>query len=202
MTSMAIVSTGTANVASVRAAMRRLGVEPVDVTHGQEVADASRVLVPGVGSFGAAMGALEQRGLRQALAERIDDGRPTLAVCVGMQLLGVSSTESPGVVGLGAVSEPVHRFTETVRVPQLGWNQVTPGPRSRYLEPGWAYFANSYRFEAMPEGWVCSTASYGGDFVAAMERGAVLALQFHPELSGEWGSALLARWLTATGPAT
>ena len=79
----------------------------------------------------------------------------------------------------------------------MGWNEVEPGAGSRYLSPGWAYFANSFRYTQVPPGWTVATADHGGEFVAAMERGSVLAVQFHPELSGAWGAAVLSRWLEA-----
>jgi imidazole glycerol phosphate synthase glutamine amidotransferase subunit len=113
-----------------------------------------------------------------------------------MQLLATQSTESPGARGLGVVEEVVTRFDEGVRVPQLGWNQVEPGEGARYVTAGWAYFANSYRMEHAPDGWLASTSVYSGRFVAAIERGSLLALQFHPELSGAWGSNVIARWLS------
>lgn len=192
-----IVPTGTANTASVVAAFRRLGVEPEDAETPEQVTAAARVVVPGVGAFGAAMGAVDALGMREALRDRIDRGRPTLAVCVGMQLLAAASVESPGTAGLGLVAATVERFPEGVPVPQLGWNRVEPAPGSAYLSPGWAYFAHSFRLTSVPDGWVAATAEHGGTFLAALERGAVLALQFHPELSGSWGSEVLARWMEA-----
>ena len=80
-------------------------------------------------------------------------------------------------------------------MPQMGWNRVEPGPGSRFVESGWAYFANSYRIDRLPEGWAGSSTDHGGEFVSALEKGDVLACQFHPELSGEWGARLLDRWL-------
>lgn len=199
MTDITIVPTGTANIASVKAALRRLGASPVDATDPEDVATTDHVVVPGVGSFGAAMSTIDSLGMRDALRERIEEGRATLAVCVGMQLLCAASTETPGSVGLGVVARTVERFSEVVRVPQLGWNRVEPRTKSAYLEPGWAYFANSYRITSLPSGWVGASTDYDGEFVAAMERGAILALQFHPELSGAWGSGILGRWLKRTG---
>jgi imidazole glycerol-phosphate synthase subunit HisH len=193
--SVVVVPTGTANIASVLAGLRRLGGEPTLARSLDEVEEADRVVVPGVGSFGAAMETLDGAGLRESLRERIESGRPTLAVCVGMQLLAPVSEESDGVSGLGVVGETVRRFPETVRVPQLGWNEVAADPGSRFITDGWAYFANSYRFESVPPGWTAAFSDHGGSFVAAIERGDVLACQFHPELSGEWGSQVLGRWL-------
>ena len=85
-------------------------------------------------------------------------------------------------------------FTSDVRVPQFGWNEVQPAEDSRLLEGGYAYFANSFRATEAP-GWTVATATHGGRYVAAMERGNVLGCQFHPELSGAYGEALLSRFL-------
>jgi imidazole glycerol phosphate synthase glutamine amidotransferase subunit len=195
VTSVAIVPTGTANTASVVAAFQRLGAMVSQAGTAGAVESAPFLIVPGVGSFGAAMSQIEALALREAIRERIDADRPTLAVCVGMQLLSTGSEESPEASGLGVVGAPVRRFAGDIRVPQLGWNQVLSPPESRFVEPGWAYFANSYRIERAPEGWLAATTEYGGRFVSAMERGNVLACQFHPELSGSWGASLLGRWM-------
>lgn len=190
-----VIPTGTANTASVLAAFRRLGTSPRIARAGDDVVEADRVVLPGVGSFGAAIDEVDRIGMKHALRKRLGEGRPTLAICVGMQLLAVSSEESVGAVGIGHVDCTVSRFPETVRVPQLGWNQVEAGSGCRFLSDGWAYFANSYRIDEIPEGWSGATAEHGGGFVAAMERGEVLACQFHPELSGAWGSRVLSAWL-------
>jgi imidazole glycerol phosphate synthase glutamine amidotransferase subunit len=156
------------------------------------------VVLPGVGAFGAAMSRVETLGLRRALCDRIAQGKPTLVVCVGMQLLCRASEESPGAMGLDVLDTTVARFGADLRVPQLGWNRVEPAPGSRFVEPGWAYFANSYRLDRVPQGWLGATTEYGGGFVSALERGDILACQFHPELSGRWGASLLGRWLATT----
>jgi imidazole glycerol phosphate synthase glutamine amidotransferase subunit len=111
-----------------------------------------------------------------------------------MQMLCAGSEESPGVGGLGVIDATVRRFPDTVRVPQLGWNLVRPVAGCRYLETGYAYFANSYRIGSIPEGWLGAVSDHGGAFVSALESGGVLGCQFHPELSGAWGQALLKRW--------
>lgn len=196
-----IVPTGTANLASVQAAFHRLGADPGIATSAAEVHRARCAVVPGVGSFGAAVAELGRRGLASAIEERIAADRPTLAICVGMQILSTASEESEGSVGLGAVAQKVTRFPDTVRVPQLGWNQIRSDDGCEVVLDGWAYFANSYRFESVPEGWSGAVADHGGTFVAALERGNVLACQFHPELSGAWGRDLLGRWLRKSGVA-
>ena len=194
MRQVVVVPTGTANTASVIAAFRRLDSDPVLAVNPKAVEEADRVVLPGVGAFGPAINRIDQLGMREALTTRIESDRPTLAICLGMQLLCASSEENPDATGLGIVPETVTRFAGDLRVPQLGWNMVEPDG-STSLEAGWAYFANSYKIPRLPESWSGATTDYGGSFVSAMERGAILACQFHPELSGAWGSNLLRRWL-------
>lgn len=190
-----VVRTGSANLASVLAGLERAGAAPRLTERADEVAAADRVVLPGVGAFGAVARRLRELELVDALRERITADRPTLAICLGMQLLCEGSEESAGAAGLGVVAAGVRRFSDGVRVPQLGWNRVTANPECHVLASGHAYFANSYRVVDPPAGWRCATADHGGPFVAAMERGAVVACQFHPELSGAYGAALLKRWI-------
>jgi imidazole glycerol phosphate synthase glutamine amidotransferase subunit len=189
-----VVPTGTANLASVRAALMRLGARPRLAEDAAMIEDATHVVLPGVGSFGAAVAGLREAGLDAALAARVRAGRATLAMCVGLQVLFEASDESPNATGLAVLKGRVGRFPDSVRVPQFGWNRVVPEPGCRLLEPGYAYFANSYRVLEAP-GCRIATAEHGGRFVAALERERVLACQFHPELSGTYGQALIARWL-------
>jgi imidazole glycerol phosphate synthase glutamine amidotransferase subunit len=190
-----IVRTGIANLASVEAGLRRAGADCVIADDPGRVAAAERVVLPGVGTMKAAMDGLHAQGLVDVLRDRVRAGRPTLAICLGLQLLFETSEESPGTKGLGVLPGHVSRFPTSVRTPQMGWNRVEPEPGAVYLEPGFAYFANSYRVETLPPPWSGAYVDYGGRSVAALERGAVLACQFHPELSGAWGLALLRRWL-------
>jgi imidazole glycerol phosphate synthase glutamine amidotransferase subunit len=190
-----LIDTGVANVASLIAALERLGRTPV-LTRDPAVADAPEPLVlPGVGAFGAGMARLVETGFVGPLAARLARDAPTLAVCLGLQLLCESSEETPGVVGLGAVPGHVVRFPSTVRVPQFGWNRVTPAAPGGMLEAGYAYFANSFCLREAPAGWAVAWTDHAGPFVAALERGRVLACQFHPELSSAYGAGLLGRWL-------
>lgn len=201
MSSMAIVPTGTANTASVMAAISRLGFRPVLTGDPATVLRSEHVVLPGVGTFAASTAAIDQQGLRSALSDRINQGRPTLAICVGMQILAGASDESPGTSGLGLIEGRSARFSGEAGVPQLGWNLVSPGPGLRFVQPGWAYFANSYRLTTIPNGWLGAITDHGGPFVSAIERGDVLACQFHPELSGSWGAQMLSRWMNLTGAA-
>ncbi len=201
MRDIVIIQTGIANIASVRASFERLSVR-VTLTHDPElVRHASHVMLPGVGAFGAGMAALHSSGLSEALVERLGNDRPTMAICLGLQLLAVSSEETPGIVGLSIFEQShVTRFDSNfVKVPQLGWNKVDVESTANFLQRGYAYFANSFRLVNPPPGWTAAYADHGGRFVAALERGPHLACQFHPELSGPWGQALIARWLGLGG---
>jgi len=199
-----IVPTGTANIASVRAALERLELDVAEARDAESIREADLVVLPGVGAFGAAADRLEVDGTVEALRERVLADRPLLAICVGMQLLGQSSEENPSATGLGIVELHFSAFPEAVVRPQMGWNLVTPPPDSAIASgPGHAYFANSFRATEAP-GAVDETwwADHGGPFVAGFRRGALLACQFHPELSAAWGRGVLARWVDAsTGPA-
>ncbi len=192
-----VVRTGTANLASVVASLRRVDAEPVLCADPALLRAADRVVLPGVGALGAAMGTL-QGDLGDALRARVEAGRPTLAICLGLQLLLEGSDESPGVPALGLVPGRARRFDgDALRVPQLGWNRVEPDAGCRLLEPGYAYFAHSFYLPDAPEGWAVARTTHGVTYTSALERGPVLACQFHPELSGAWGLGLLARWLEA-----
>lgn len=195
-----VVKTGIANTASVCAALSRAGAEPLLTDDLAEIQSAERLMLPGVGAFGAAVSMLKENGSFSVIKERILEGKPTIAICLGFQLLAKSSEETSGVEGLGILPIDVKRFGADVRAPQFGWNKLVTDDECRLLEDGYAYFANSYRIPELPMncGWAQARSEHGGSFVAAIEKGAVLACQFHPELSGSWGANLISRWLELT----
>jgi imidazole glycerol phosphate synthase glutamine amidotransferase subunit len=191
-----VIDTRTANLASVTAGLKRAGAEPVIEADTDTILTAPLLVLPGVGSFGAGMERLRELGLVEPLLERVTEGRPLLAVCLGLQLLFEASEESEGR-GIGALPGTIRRFRKPRIVPQLGWNRVVPEPDSKLIEEGYAYYANSYRADAIPEGWTGAMSHHDEPFVAALERGPILACQFHPELSSHWGQRLMERWLAA-----
>ncbi len=195
MSEVVLISTGTANLASVAAAFHRAGCHVRISASADDIFNAERLVLPGVGAFGAVAERIDDLGLRATLVERFDAGRPTLAICLGLQMLAAGSEESPGAEGLGVIPSQVTALPLGVRSPQLGWNRVTAAADCALLTDGTAYFANSYKLDTVPDGWTGALTDHGGDFVAAVERGAVLACQFHPELSGAWGQRLIERWL-------
>jgi imidazole glycerol phosphate synthase glutamine amidotransferase subunit len=178
------------------AGLRRAGAVPRLSQDAADVRRAERVVLPGVGAFGAGMSRLREASLVDAIVERIAADKPLLAVCLGLQLMCRRSEESPGVEGIGIIDATVTRFRgAALRIPQLGWNRVEPEPGCRLLEPGYAYYANTFRLEQIPDDFAGARSTHGAPFVAALERGALLMCQFHPELSSGWGHALLSRWL-------
>ncbi|MFO0590827.1 MAG: imidazole glycerol phosphate synthase subunit HisH [Polyangiaceae bacterium] len=198
MNEVLVVRTGVANLASVLVGLQKAGAKPHVSDDPAAVRAARAVVLPGVGHFTAGVRSLAERGLGAAIAERVQDSRPLLAVCLGMQLLLEASEEGPGERGLAVVPGVARLFDahEGIRVPQLGWNRVVPSSECRLLKQGYAYFANSYRLVEPPAGFASAVTFHGGSFVAAFERGPVLACQFHPELSGKWGIDLLSRWVS------
>jgi imidazole glycerol phosphate synthase glutamine amidotransferase subunit len=196
VTDVVIVDSGVANLASIAGAFRRLGAAPVITADPAVVRDAARVVLPGVGAFGAGISALRRNGLDDAIRETAARGTALLGICLGMQLLCEASEESPGVAGLGVIKGTCRRLPETVRIPHLGWNTVRVDRGARLLTRGVAAFANSYALLKSPPGWTAAWTTHGVSFVAALERQSMLVCQFHPELSGGYGAALLERWLT------
>lgn len=193
--SVAIVRTGVANTASMVAGLRRVGADPQLCEDAETVRTAPYVVLPGVGTFGAGIASLKRMGVDEALKERIQSGLPTLAVCVGHQLLFQQSEESPEAEGLNIIEGSIQGFPPEVTCPQLGWNLVTAPKGARIFESGYAYFANSFRALHADPDWKMATADHGGKFIAGLERGAVVTAQFHPELSGPWGLSFFTRWL-------
>ena len=201
-----IAATGAANLASVRAMCVRAEVEAIVTSDPDLLYAAERALLPGVGAFGAAMKALRAAGLDSALLARTRERKPTMGICLGMQLFCAGSEESPGVAGIGALPSRVERFRVDLPLPQLGWNRIAPPAGPTLLEEGWAYFANSFRVKDCPPGFRAAESAYGESFAAALEScsegedlPSILLCQFHPELSGPWGLRLFKRWMGMAG---
>jgi glutamine amidotransferase len=189
-----IVDSGKANIASVSAALRRAGADPFVANSATEINNAEYLVLPGVGAFGAAMQSWQERDLVQPIRDLINSGVPTLAICLGMQLLCSTSEEAPGVAGLNVIPAAVKSFSTSVRQPHLGWN-IVEASDCELQKTGYAYFAHSFRLTTSPGGCRVGRTNYDGSFIASIETKNILACQFHPELSGRWGAELIKAWL-------
>lgn len=190
-----VVDYGIGNLRSAEKAFAASGSPAALCDQPEQLADASGIVLPGVGAFGRCAEALDRGAWRQPLIDAITNGTPFLGICVGFQLLYDSSEESPGARGLGILPGEVRRLPGDVKLPQIQWNRLDGvRPRSLVDHEGdqWMYFVHS--FAAPPSDAVTSMCDYGGPVVASVERDNVCGVQFHPEKSGRQGLAMLARF--------
>jgi imidazole glycerol phosphate synthase glutamine amidotransferase subunit len=186
---IAVIDYGAGNLYSVTNALDLFGSEYRLAKQPENVAEASAILLPGVGHFGQMMEALGRLGMIEPLRERLAAGTPYMGICLGMHALYESSEEAPGVAGLSLLSGRVLRFGPGEKVPHMGWSEVQPGGRSYY-------FAHSYYVPADAEG-SAATARHGIEFTAMVRRGNMFGTQFHPEKSGAAGVTLLKEWVNS-----
>jgi glutamine amidotransferase len=197
MKKVVVLDYGSGNLRSAQRALERVGAEVTVTADPAAAAEADALVVPGVGAFAACMAGLDAVGARRLVETRVAGERPVLGICVGMQVLFEAGIEH-GVEseGLGVLPGRVERLAAPI-LPHMGWNTVTPPGGSTLfagLDPDTRfYFVHSYAVHDT-EGLV-TRAEHGEPFVAAVERGAVSATQFHPEKSGDAGAALLENWL-------
>jgi glutamine amidotransferase len=201
---IAVVDYGIGNLRSAEKALRHLGADARLTSDAHTISAADAVVLPGVGAFGACMGALRKAGLEAVTKAVATDGRPFLGICIGMQMLFDASDESPDVAGLGVVKGRVTRLPSTVRLPQIGWNTLTVVEGSLVCahldDPAWLYFVHSFAPVPDDETVVAAWCDYGRQFAAAVEVGPVWATQFHPEKSGAVGLRLLQNFVDAAVP--
>lgn len=199
-TEIAVLDYGIGNLRSAEKALRHLGADAELVGDPERARDAEAIVLPGVGAFGPCMEALRKSSLDEIVREAVDQDRPVLGICVGMQLLYEGSQEAPGVGGLGICTGTIRRIAADVKLPQMQWNRLellsAEHPMFARLSPGpWAYFVHS--FCAPHNDDVVATCSYGGSVVAAIGRDNLWATQFHPEKSGMTGLLILAQFVDA-----
>jgi imidazole glycerol-phosphate synthase len=186
---------GAGNVRSVINALESLGEAVTIVSRREDIARAGKLVFPGVGNFGNMMETLQRKGWTEALGSYLAEGRPFLGICLGLQVLFEESEEAPGIRGLGFLRGRVKRFRIERAVPHIGWNGLRlqkPSPLFRGLNGDEKfYFVHSYAVQPEDASVILSTTDYGGPFVSGIQRGSVIATQFHPEKSGAAGLALL-----------
>jgi glutamine amidotransferase len=186
-----LIDSPVANVANIARALRAAGAELHVTRDAAAIAVARKLVLPGVGSFGAAMAWLRETRIDDAIREAVANGAALLGICVGHQLLFDASHEMGTTRGLGLVRGEVHRFDGPLPVPQIGWNRVSAqGSLFDGIENGTPfYFVNSYAAREVES--EIASAEYNGTFTAAAQQGRVFGVQFHPEKSSRAGLRVL-----------
>ena len=189
--SVAIIDYGAGNIQSIRFALTRLGVSATLSCDSETIKSASHVIFPGVGEASSAMAKLKRTQLDTLIPKLI---QPVLGICLGMQLM-CNSSEEGNTKGLGIFDTEVVRFTTTLNVPHMGWNELTilsdcPLFKRMSDSPSF-YFVHSYRFEPKDSSSTVATCEYGEDFCACVQNEHIFGVQFHPEKSQHDGLTLL-----------
>lgn len=198
---VAIIDYDAGNIKSVEKAISYLGREVVITRDKEAILNASHVILPGVGSFGDAMGKLQTYGLVDVIKEVINKGTPFLGICLGLQLLFEASEETPGVKGLGILEGECVRIpnVDGLKVPQIGWNSLKYPNKGRLFkginEDSYVYFVHSYYLKAKNPSIVTATCDYAVNIHASVEKDNIFACQFHPEKSSEVGLKILKNFL-------
>ena len=195
-----ILDYGAGNLKSVHNAFIAIGATPVKAECPEQLDMAERLVLPGVGAFGAAARALDERGLTAPLRAYLAGDRPFLGICLGQQLLFGGSEESPGVPGLSVLAGGVAALdTAGQKVPQVGWNTLCfTGDCPLFAglpDPSYVYFTHSYCVQADCADEVAATTEYGSEFHAAVWKNRLFAVQFHPEKSGDVGLKILKNFM-------
>jgi glutamine amidotransferase len=202
---LTVIDYGAGNLRSVLHALKHLGVTALTIAQSaRDLHGADRIILPGVGAFGAGMEQLHAKGLVAPLQDAAAAGVPLFGICLGMQFLFDSSDEMGDFAGLGLLPGRVTRFPASVeaqglKVPHMGWNHVRPA-RSHGLIDGiaagdYAYFVHSYYCEPADPADTLLCADYGIGFCAAVQRGNIAGVQFHPEKSQRTGLRILANFV-------
>lgn len=192
-----IVDCGINNLRSVQKAFEHLGYETLVTRSPQDLQNAERVVLPGVGAFGAAMKSLRDADLVEPILEHCASGKPFLGICLALQLLFDWSEELGLNAGLGVLCGKVEKLREApdLKIPHMGWSALSFPRESKLFfgfEPGaMVYFVHSYHAVPDDKGVVAATSTHGTQFVAAVERENVMAVQFHPEKSSAVGLRIL-----------
>lgn len=199
---IAIIDYDAGNIKSVEKALLSLGEKAVITRDKEEILSADKVILPGVGAFGDAMGKIRSYGLEEVIHEVVDKGTPFLGICLGLQLLFDESEESVGVKGLGILKGKIVKIPDHqgLKVPQIGWNSLKYPNKGRLFEgvpeDSYVYFVHSYYLQAEDPNIVVATTDYAVNIHAAVEKGSVFACQFHPEKSSDVGLQILKNFVT------
>lgn len=195
MSQVAIIDYGVGNLRSVEKAFAATDCDAIVSSDEKNLRTAERLVLPGVGAFGACMKALSERGFDRLVRERVEEGTPLLGVCVGMQLLFEESDEFGATPGLGLLPGRVRRFGDELVVPHVGWNridQVCENPMFEGVANGsFFYFVHSYYCEPADKSVVAGETEYGVRYASVVAKANICGVQFHPEKSQDAGLRLL-----------
>lgn len=200
---IAIIDYGVGNLFSVEKAFAKLGADVTVTSDEKIIAAAEKIVLPGVGAFGDCMKNLNASGLVPAVFQAVEEQKPLLGICVGLQVLFEGSEESPEAKGLGIFKGRVKKIQAPgLKIPHMGWNSLQVLPQKEELdlfkglqELSYVYFVHS--FHAVPEdkSIITAVAQYGEQITAAVAKGKVFATQFHPEKSGDVGLHILKNFI-------
>lgn len=194
---IAMIDYDAGNIKSVEKALKLLGQDVVITRNPEEILNADKVILPGVGAFGDAMGKLHEYGLVEVIRKVVEKKIPFLGICLGLQLMFESSDETPGVEGLGILKGKILRIPENgdLKIPHMGWNSLHFQNNGRLFanlpENSYVYFVHSYYLQAEDESIVKATTDYSTCIHASVEKDNVFACQFHPEKSSDVGLTIL-----------
>ena len=194
---IAIIDYDAGNIKSVEKALKTLGQEVVVTRDADTILKADKVILPGVGAFGDAMGKLHDYGLVEVIHKVVEKNTPFLGICLGLQLMFESSEETPGVEGLGILKGKIVKIPENgdLKIPHMGWNSLHFQNGGRLFlnlpQDSYVYFVHSYYLQADDETIVKATTDYSTCIHASVEKDNVFACQFHPEKSSDVGLTIL-----------
>lgn len=194
---IAIIDYDAGNIKSVEKALKTLGQEVVVTRNADAILSANKVILPGVGAFGDAMGKLQDYGLVEVIHKVVEKNTPFLGICLGLQLMFESSEETPGVEGLGILKGKIVKIPENgdLKIPHMGWNSLHFQNGGRLFlnlpQDSYVYFVHSYYLQADDETIVKATTDYSTCIHASVEKDNVFACQFHPEKSSDVGLTIL-----------
>ena len=194
---IAIIDYDAGNIKSVEKALKTLGQEVVVTRDADAILSADKVILPGVGAFGDAMGKLQDYGLVEVIHKVVEKNTPFLGICLGLQLMFESSEETPGVEGLGILKGKIVKIPENgdLKIPHMGWNSLHFQNEGRLFanlpQDSYVYFVHSYYLQADDESIVKATTDYSTCIHASVEKDNVFACQFHPEKSSDVGLTIL-----------
>ena len=200
MSYVAIIDYGVGNLRSVEKAFAATGCDAIVSDDEKILREAQRLVLPGVGAFGACMRALKERGFDRLVSEKVSEGTPLLGVCVGMQMLFEESDEFGSTPGLGLMKGSVRRFGNELVVPQVGWNRIHQ-KREHVLFDGvedrsFCYFVHSFYCQPRDEEVVVGETEYGRRYASVVCRENICGVQFHPEKSQDIGLRMLRNFAT------